>query len=302
MYVVVTGGSGFLGSHVAVELMRRGHEVSIFDINPPPPEVLSGPGCRFIPGDLTDLDSVTKGLSGAHAICHLGGVGDVYLAAREPYTAAVLNAAGTAHVAEAALKHGARKLVYASTWEVYGEPHYEPLDEKHPCNPDHPYNITKYSGELLALSYDRLKGLPVLALRLGTSFGARMRPNSVFSIFINRALNGEPITIQGSGAQSRQFTHARDIARAFAMAVESEVHGLAINTVSEESTSIRKLAELVQRRLPTVVEYKPARAGDISPARVSSQKAKQLLGWEAQVTFQDGLDELIAAARSVPAR
>lgn len=299
MYVVVTGGSGFLGSHVAEELLRRGQEVGIFDVNPPHSEVSNRPGCHFIPGDLTDLDSVTRGMAGADAICHLGGVGDVYLAAKEPHTAAIVNSAGTAHVAEAALRHGCRRLVYASTWEVYGKPQYQPLDEAHPCNPDHPYNITKYSGELLALSYDHLKGLPVLALRLGTSFGARMRPNSVFSIFITKAMNGEAITIQGTGEQSRQFTHARDIARAFAMGVESETHGLAINTVSEESTSIRRLAELIQRRLPTTVEYKPARAGDISPAIVSSDKAKQLLGWEAQVKFQDGLDEMIDAARRV---
>src|SRR5690606_24922516 len=136
--------------------------------------------------------------------------------------------------------------------------------------PDHPYNITKYGGELILLSYDRLKGLPVLALRLGTSYGLRMRPNSVFSIFISKAQRGEPIVIQGTGEQSRQFTHATDIARAFALGVESDVHGMALNTVSEESTSIRQLAELVQRRLPTELSFGEPRPGDISPARVSS--------------------------------
>lgn len=293
MYVVVTGGSGFIGSHVVEELLQRGHEVGIFDLNPPPTELTSRPGCRFISGNLGDLASVANGFAGAEAVCHLGGVGDVYLAANEPYTAAVLNAAGTAHVAEAALKHGAKKVVYASTWEVYGDPQYQPLDERHPCNPDHPYNITKYAGELLALSYDHLKGLPILALRLGTSFGARMRPNSVFSLFINKALKGEPISIQGTGGQSRQFTHATDIARAFAMGIESEVHAEAMNIISSESTSIRRLAELVQKRLPTEIVYTEARAGDISPASVNPDKAKNLLGWEAQVQFEEGLNRMI---------
>ena len=151
----------------------------------------------------------------------------------------------------------------------------------------------------MALSYDRLKGLPVLALRLGTSFGLRMRPNSVFSLFINKALSGEPITIQGTGEQARQFTHARDIARAFAMAIETEIHGQAINVVSEESTSIKTLAELIQRRLPTTVEYKPARAGDIHPAKVNSRKAKELLGWRSG-EVSAGLDEMIDAAVTVP--
>lgn len=293
MYVIVTGGSGFLGSHVTEELLARGHEVGIFDVRPPCPEVTSRPGCRYVGGDLTDLASVAETIAGADVVCHLAGVGDVYLAAKEPYTAATLNVTGTAHVAEAALRHGVRKVVYASTWEVYGKPHYQPIDEEHPCSPDHPYNVTKYAGEQILLAYDRLRGLPAVALRLGTAFGTRMRPNSVFSIFIQKARKGEPIVIQGTGEQSRQFTHARDIARAFALAAESEVHGEVINAVSSEAISIRQLAELVCRRLPTEIEYAPARVGDITPARINSDKARCVLGWEAQVSFAAGLDEMI---------
>ncbi|MGQ9675871.1 MAG: NAD-dependent epimerase/dehydratase family protein [Chloroflexota bacterium] len=293
MYIVVTGGSGFLGSHVVEELVRRGHQVGVFDINPLPKGFLAGAGVRYIHGDLADIASVTCGLAGADAVCHLGGVGDVYLAAQKPHIAALLNVGGTAHVAEAALMHGVSKLVYASTWEVYGEPLYQPLDEEHPCNPDHPYNISKYAGELLALSYDRLKGLPVLALRLGTSYGARMRPNSVFSIFINKARRGETIVIQGTGEQSRQFTHASDIARAFAMACESEARGMALNIVAEESVSIRQLAEFVAKNLPTRIEHSAPRVGDVTPARVSSAKARAVLGWDARARFVDGLTDLI---------
>lgn len=297
MDVIVTGGAGFLGSHVAAELLSRGHTVGIFDKQAPPAELLAHPGCRAIAGDFADPRSVAAGLVGADAICHLGGVGDVYLAAQEPHTAAILNVAGTANIAEGALRQGVRRLIYASTWEVYGHPHYQPLDEAHPCNPDHPYNITKYAGELMALSFDHLKDLPVLALRLGTSYGVRMRPNSVFSIFINKALRGETITIQGTGEQSRQFTHATDVARAFALAVESPLRREAINITSAESVSVRQLAEAVQRELPTTVEFGPARSGDISPATVSNAKARQLLNWEPQVKFEEGLRELITLAK-----
>src|SRR5690606_29645146 len=134
-------------------------------------------------------------------------------------------------------------LVYASTWEVYGKPEYEPIDEDHPCRPDHPYNITKLGGEMMFLSACELRGLSGVALRLGTAYGSGLRPNSVLRIFIDRAKKGEPITIAGDGSQGRQFTHASDIARAFLLAAESDVSGIALNTIAPETTTIRELAE-----------------------------------------------------------
>src|SRR5262249_9408920 len=178
-----------------------------------------------IAGDLTRLDDLVSATAQVDAVCHLGAVGDVYLAADDPPLAATLNVVGTANVMEAARRNGLSRVVYASTWEVYGHALYQPIDEDHPCAPDHPYNITKWAGERLVLAYDRLKGVPAIALRLGTAFGPRMRPNSVFSLFIDRALRRDPIEIHGDGAQRRQFTHARDIARAFRLAVESDLAG-----------------------------------------------------------------------------
>ncbi len=123
-----------------------------------------------------------------------------------------------------------------------------------------------------------------------------MRPNSVFSIFINRARAGEKIAIQGTGRQSRQFTHARDIARAFALGLESDVHGEAINIVSQEITSIRRLADVITARLPVPIEYTEGRAGEISPAVLSSDKALRLLGWKAEISLEDGLGEMMEKA------
>lgn len=246
--------------------------------------------------DLLDLDSVVAAVAGHDAVCHLAAVGDVYLAFEKPYLAAACNVAGTANVAEACLRSGVSKLVYASTWEVYGEPHYQPIDEGHPTNPDHPYNITKLAGEQIALAYDRLKGLPVIALRLGTAYGTRMRPNSVFSIFVRRAQAGEPLAIKGGGHQGRQFTHVRDIGRAFCLGAESSSHGEVFNTVAPEMTTIRELAEMIKQRIPVGLVFEEARAGDIATAWVSSKKAEEQLGWKAEVSFREGLDELIEAA------
>ncbi len=294
MKIMVTGGAGFLGSHVVSELLRAGHEVVIFDSGDA--TGVRARNASIICGNLLDLPRLTAASQGIDAICHLAGVGDVYLAASEPATAAAANVLGTTNVAEAARRNSVGRVIYASTWEVYGELEHQPVRETHPCAPDHPYNITKYAGELMALASDRLQNVPTVALRLGTAYGLGMRPNSVFARFIATARSGEPITIQGTGLQSRQFTHARDIARGFRLAVESTVRGCAINLVAEENVSIQQLAEMVVARYPTAIRYGEARAGDIHPALIDSSLAWELFGWKGEVCFRDGLAELLDEA------
>ena len=286
MRVLVTGGAGFLGSHIIEEMIDQEHKTVCFDLQP-------SPFCESVTGDLLCMDDLMSATKGVDVVCHLGAIGDVYLALEKPYLAAAVNATGTANLMEACLANGVKKVVNAATWEVYGPPKYEPLDEAHPCNPDHPYNITKLAGEQIALAYDHMKGVPVISLRLGTSFGTRMRGNSVFSIFIKKALANDPITIQGTGKQARQFVHARDVARAFVCAMESSVRAEVFNIVPSRSVSIKELAEMVARRIPTDVSFAPARTGDIHPAKVSARKANTVLGWEPVVKFEDGLAEII---------
>jgi len=287
MRVLITGGAGFLGRHVANYFAANGHTVTIFDQNP------TEDGFDTIIGDLTDGTDVRNAVKGNDTVVHIGAIGDVYLAGEKPALASAVNVVGSAHIAEAAIAEDAR-VVYASTWEVYGEPEYEPMDENHPTNPDHPYNITKLAGERILLAASQLRGLPFVGLRLGTAFGSGLRPNSVFRIFIDRARAGEPITIQGGGAQGRQFTHARDLSRAFLMAAESDVSGQVYNTVAPETTSIKQLAELVVARFPTELTFGPPRPGDVPAALVSAKKIESELGWQAEVPFEEGLDERIA--------
>jgi UDP-glucose 4-epimerase len=288
MKAVVTGAAGFLGRHVARHFRDSGWKVTAFDI-----VRLNEPGVEFFEGDLTDPDSLMAAVAGSNVIVHIGAIGDVYLAGDRPDLAARVNVVGTANVIDAALKHDAR-LVYASTWEVYGEPVREPIDEGHPTMPDHPYSITKLAGESLVLAAARLRGLSAMALRLGTAYGRGLRPNSVFRIFLDKARGGEAITIQGDGSQGRQFTHASDIARAFELAAMSSSSGLALNVVAPDTVSIRKLAELIAARYPTNISFGPSRPGDVPPALVSSRRAKETMGWAAEVPFEDGLDDLIS--------
>ena len=294
MRALVTGAAGFLGGHVVRRLLDDGFEVSGFDLQP-----IRNDAVRGLTGDLGDIDAVDRAVQGQDVVCHIGAIGDVYLAAAQPALAAAVNVAGSANIGEAARKAGAR-VVYASTWEVYGQPQSEPVDESHPCDPDHPYSITKLAGERMLMAAGHLSDVPVVALRLGTAFGSGLRPNSVFRLFIDRARQGQPITIQGDGSQSRQFTHAADIARAFSLACRSEVRGVVFNTVAPEPISIKQLAETVIARYPTELLSAPARQGDVPPAIISSARIKEALGWIPDVTFEAGISELIDSLADSP--
>jgi len=294
LHGIVTGAAGFLGSHVADVLAGAGHEITVLDQSPSSRH-------RWIQIDLRDGEALVGALKGAEFVCHLAAVGDVYLAGEQPALAADINVVATARLCDVMLKAGVERLVYASTWEVYGEPQYQPIDEKHPTLPEHPYSITKLAGEQIALAYHRIRSLHVSALRLGTAYGTRMRPNSVFSLFVDRALRGEPITIQGTGEQGRQFTHARDIGAAFGAALERAEPGAVYNIVGDRMVSVRELAETVVRIIPTKIEFAPARKAEVPPALVSSERARKELHWAPAVSFDEGLRELVVERKDMAA-
>src|SRR5207249_384433 len=160
-----------------------------------------------------------RALRGINVVCHLGGVGDVYLSERDPALSFRANSFGTKVVCDGSVDARVEKLVYASTWEVYGKPYSKSIDETHPCNPESAYSISKLAGELFVRAADGLNGMNSLVLRLGTAYGPQMRESTVISSFIRLAINHRPLTIFGDGTQFRQFTNVDDIGRGFEMAV-----------------------------------------------------------------------------------
>ncbi len=275
--VLVTGSAGFLGKNLVNFLKEKGFEIREFD--------------KKTGQDLLSAKDLEKALVKVDFICHLAAVGDVYYAAENPAEAAISGVAGTVNLVKLSQKYQIKKIVYASTWEVYGQPSYQPIDENHPTNPDHPYSIAKLAGELMIRS--KLFSVPWVILRLGTAYGLHMRQNAVIPVFINLAKNGKPIKIFGTGAQTRAFIHAEDIANAFYLALTAKVENQIFNITSNELISILDLARLVTKHFPTKIESAPARAADVSPAKVTPQKAERILGWKPEIKFKDGFEKLI---------
>jgi len=218
-------------------MLAKGHEVIGFDKVEPSVRLAD-----FRRGDFTSEAEAISGLRGATAVCHLGGIGDVYLAERDPALAFRSNAFGTMVVCNAAAQLGTDNLLYASTWEVYGKPERSLVDETHPCNPETPYSVSKLAGELLARSAGMDGQLKTTVLRLGTAYGPFMRSSAVISRFIASAIRGESLVVYGSGAQYRQFTHARDIGRAFLQALGCHPDETIYNIAADEQVTIRGLA------------------------------------------------------------
>ena len=290
MRLLVTGSSGFLGRQVAQYLAAQsGFQVRGFDLRlPDHAEVPT------IQGDLCDCVALESASRGVDAIIHLGGVGDIDVASAHPSLTTRSNVEGTINVALAATKAGAR-VIYASTWEVYGDPLYQPVDEDHRCAPVNFYGATKLSGEHMLNAAVASESLQVITLRLGTAYGPGMRTNTVFQRFMAQGAASRPLLVHGRGDQWRQFTHTSDIARAFLAACKAGDGHLLANITSDERVTIRQLADAVAEHYGVPMTFAPARDGDPPPAQISSERALRDLGWSAGVVFSQGLEELLAS-------
>jgi UDP-glucose 4-epimerase len=292
--VVVTGGSGFIGSHVVDVMQEAGHDVTVIDhrVRPHRGDV------RFEDVDLMDLSSVLAATRGADQVFHLAAVSNVNYAFKYPVYTAALNVVGTANVLEAARINGAKRVHLASTVWVYNGAKADSVDETTPFYLDgagHVYTSTKMASEMVCHNYGQMYGVPFTVLRYGIPYGPRMREELLIPVFIRKALSGQPLTVAGRGSQYRKFVFVRDMAEAHLLAMKDEAAGETYNLEGHRKVTVLEVAEGIQRILGSGVkiEFVPERPGDFGGKDVSGDKACRQLGWMPRVEFEEGLRETV---------
>ena len=302
MHALVTGGAGFIGSHIVEELLRRGDDVRVLDnfssgkrenleALPGKPEILEG--------DLRDAETVKAAVRDVEVILHLAAFISVPQSMTDPETCFAVNVGGTVNLLEAARQAGTRKVVISSSTAVYGNTTVFPTTEETPLQPLSPYAVSKQVNELYASLYTRILGLPVTALRYFNVYGPRQRPDSnyaaVIPIFVRSLVAGQTITIYGDGKQSRDFIFVKDVVRANLLAAEAEAVGGVFNICTGHETSLVDLLEELSELSPTTpqVRFDTPRTGDIYRSAGCPDKATKMLGFKARTTIGEGLKQTI---------
>jgi UDP-glucose 4-epimerase len=285
--VLVTGGSGFVGSHVVDALLRGGYAPRIFDLAPSQVHL----DVETVVGDLADMPALERAMSGCVAVLHLAAAADVGEVESDPVEAERRNARCTLAVLEAARRTGVPRVVYASTVWVYSDVVAEQVDEDTPlCHPAHLYTATKLAGELYCRSYRELYGVESTVLRFGIPYGPRARPAAVIPRFVEKALAGEPLTVAGDGSQSRGFVYVEDLADGVVRALRPVAANRTYNLAPAEEVTILEIAEAVRDVVrPVAIERVPARAADFRGATVCAGRAEEELGWTAGTPLREGL-------------
>lgn len=292
MEIAVTGGAGFIGSHVVDKLIDGGHSVRVLDLKRPPRRDVAS-----FPCDITRLSQVLEALKGCDAIMHLAAMANVNDVAAAPLESVELNVMGTATLLEAARQLKLGHFVLASTVWVYEASDETRVDEAtalRPDGPKHLYTAEKIAAEMIVNSYSQLYGLPVTNLRYGIPYGPRMREELVIPIFIKKAMKGEPLTIAGDGKQYRNFVYVEDLADAHLRVIDRRATGT-FNLEGPQEIAIIEVAEAINARIPQNggIVRTEARSGDYQGRQVSGERTKQLLGWEPRTNFQEGLDRTL---------
>jgi UDP-glucose 4-epimerase len=295
MRVLVTGGSGFIGSHVVDKLRARGHTPVIYDLRPSPWHLDPDDPVDTVLGSITDREALERALHSCDAVAHLAAVADVNDVHASPEDAERVNARGTVTVLEAARRAGVKRIVYASTIWVYSDCEPDEVDEETLLPPpSHLYTSTKLAGELYCKAYQELYGIDYTILRFGIPYGPRAREAAVIPAFVNKALAGDPLTLAGDGLQSRKFVYVEDLADGVARGLDDVAVNRVYNLASDETVTIKQIAETVRDLMGDVeITYTPARPGDFGGKIVSSERVRQELGWTAATPFGEGVRRYI---------
>jgi UDP-glucose 4-epimerase len=300
--VLVSGGAGFIGSHLAAEYQRAGWEVTVVDDLSRGKEQNVPPGIPLIKADVRSPEARKAVAQGRFDVVNLQAAQiDVRVSVQDPALDAQTNVFGLINMLEGAAEGKVKRVVFASSGGVvYGDPEVLPTPETAPKMPISPYGVSKLSGEHYLRALGQLRGFETVAMRYANVFGPRQDPKSeagVVSIFISRLLEGQGITIFGDGKQTRDYVFVQDVARANVAASSAELKpgtdhdSTAFNVATAKQVSVLELANAVGDALGVKprIEFAPARAGELVRSSLDVSKAKNILGWTPQVSFSDGL-------------
>lgn len=309
MRCIVTGGAGFIGSHLVDRLLADGHQVLVFDnFATGRPENLAhlrhAAGLSVAQVDVADFAAIQGLFEGVDWVFHLAALADIVPSIQRPLDYHRANVDGTVNVLEAARLAGVKRFVYAASSSCYGIPDVYPTPETAPVRPQYPYALSKYLGEEMVRHWAQVYHLPAVSLRFFNVYGPRARTSgtygAVFGVFLAQKLNGLPYTVVGDGTQTRDFTFVTDVAAACVAAAESNVAGEVLNVGSGHTYSVNRLVEL----LGGPVTYIPKRPGEPDCTFADITKIRHVLGWEPRVSFEEGVATMlqhIDSWRSAPA-
>jgi UDP-glucose 4-epimerase len=295
--VVVTGGAGFIGSHLVERLVRAGHDVRVLD------DFSTGTMKNLADirderlvvhqVDVAEHATLAPLFDGVDWVFHLAALADIVPSVQHPLAYHRANVDGTIGVLEAARRAGVKRFVYAASSSCYGIPDQFPTPESAPIRPMYPYALTKYVGEQYVLHWNRVYKLPSVSLRLFNVYGSRSRTSgaygAVWGVFLAQKLAGKPLTVVGDGTQTRDFVFVTDVVDAFVCAVESDVEGEVFNVGSGATYSVNYLVSL----LGSDVVHVPKRPGEPDCTQADIRKIGRLLGWQPKVRFEDGVRTML---------
>ena len=304
--VLITGGAGFIGSHLVRHFAGQAEVTVLDDLRSGYARNLDGIACRFVRGSILDDASLREAMAGAEEVYHLAAMISVPESVAKPAECAELNTEGTRRVLAAAVAAGGRKVVLASSAAIYGDNPTVPKLESMSPEPKSPYAETKLAGERLLETYRQAHGLGTTSLRFFNVFGPRQDPRSAYAaavpIFIAKALRDEPIGIHGDGGQTRDFIHVTDIVGALAYAGASADMAGTYNVGYGRSQSILELAQEIIRLTgsKSVIEHLPPRAGDVRHSLASTERLLSA-GWKPKSSVRSGLAETVDYFRQLKA-
>ena len=294
---VVTGGAGFIGSHMVDLLLGRGYRVRAIDnlVGGREANLAHHAGnsrLEFHKADIRAFALDDARFAGAALVFHFAGIGDIVPSIERPLEYMSVNVQGTAHMLECARAARVRKFVYAASSSCYGLAAV-PTREDHPIRPQYPYALSKYQGEQAAFHWHRVYGLPVNSIRIFNAYGTRSRTSgaygAVFGVFLRQKLAGRPYTVVGDGSQSRDFLYASDVAAAFLAAAETERVGEIYNLGAGQPQSVNRLVELLGGERIAI----PKRPGEPDCTWADIAKIGRELGWAPKVSFEEGVARIV---------